>query len=100
MLPTAVKIYHETQFIIKKLGSLHKVLNADKPEAYTEAGALLARITTYLTESLTNKREIVNKNQNIMLNLGVDRPIINLLGLYLERDTSRRLEPPPVQFGI
>jgi len=90
VFPEAVKVYHETQFVIKKLGSLHKQLNADKSEAYQEAGALLARITGYLVESLTNKREIVVKNQNIMLNLDVDKPVRNLLGLYLERDTSRR----------
>ena len=44
VLPTAVKVYQETQFVIKKLGSLHKHLNADKPEAYQEAGALLVHI--------------------------------------------------------
>ena len=59
VFPAAVKVYQESKFIIKKLGSLHKHLNADKPDAYHEATSLLARITEYLTESPTNKREIV-----------------------------------------
>ena len=90
VFPAAVKVYQESKFIIKKLGSLHKHLNADKPDAYHEATSLLARITDYLTESPTNKREIVQKNQTIMLNLDLDKPVCNLLGLPLQRDTSRR----------
>ena len=90
VFPTAVKVYHETLFIIKTLGSLHKQLNADKAEAYQEAIGLLARMTKYLVESITNTREIVMKNALIMLNLDVDRSVRNILSLYLERDTSRR----------
>ena len=90
VFPAAVKVYHECIFIIKKLGSLRKHLAADKPEAYREAMSLLTRITAYLTESVTNKREIVQKNQNIMLNLDMDKTARTLLLMYLGRDTSRR----------
>ena len=86
----AVKVYNECKLIITKLGSLHKHLNANKAEAYQEATCLIERITRYLTVSVTNKREIVDKNQKIMLNFEMDTPVRKMLGLHLERDTSRR----------
>jgi len=90
VFPAAAKVYQETQFVIRRLGALYKHITADATESYSEAQMLLGRLIVYLTESMDNKKEIVVKNQKILLNLEIDKPVRNLLGLHLERDTSRR----------
>jgi len=88
--PAAAKVHQETTFIIKRLSALHKHVAADNAAAYAEADALMKRLLSYLTPSVANIKEIVLKNQTILLNLGIDQPVRNLLGLALTRDTSRR----------
>ena len=88
--PAAVKVYTEATFSIKRLSGLHKLINADKIEAYEETVQLLGRLTSYIVQSPSNKREIVQKNQSIMLNLDLDSVVRNLLSLHFGRDTSRR----------
>lgn len=88
--PTAAKVYQEAKYIIKRLGSLHKQVAVDKSEAYAEANMLMKRLILYLKLSTGNKKEIVIKNQTILMNLGVDQPVRNLLNFNLARDTSRR----------
>lgn len=90
VFPAAVKVYEETKFAVRRLGALNKGINADVPEAYKEAIALLERLASYLVRSTTMKSEIVQKNQTIMLNLDLDRSLCNILNLPLDRDTSRR----------
>jgi hypothetical protein len=90
VFPAAVTVYEETQFAIRRLGALNKGINSDLPEAYAEAISLLDRLASYLVQSTTMKREIVQKNQTIMLNLDIDRSLRAILNLPLERDTSRR----------
>ena len=89
-LPAAAKVYTECKFGIKQFSALQKFIAAGKSSAFEEVSMLLKRLTSYLTESLDNHKEIVIKNQNIMLNLGVDKPVRNMLRLHLGRDTSRR----------
>ena len=88
--PAAVTVYTESKFAIRRLGALNKGINANSPEAYKEAIDLLERLASYLVQSTTLKREIVQKNQTIMLNLDVDRFLCDILNLTLERNTSRR----------
>jgi len=90
VFPAAVTVYTESKFAIRRLSALNKSINANAPEAYTEAIQLLERLASYLVQSTALKREIVQKNQTIMLNLDVDRILRNLLNLPLERDTSHR----------
>ena len=81
VFPAAVTVYHETQFAIKRLGGLHKHVNADRAWAYDQAIVLLKRLSSYLVESPSNKKVIVEKNQKIMLNLDIDKSVRNLLRL-------------------
>ena len=88
--PAAAKVYKDTLSILKILGALQKQIARDVPEAYAEVGSLLDRLTDYLRVRPDVGPEIVLKNQSIMINLGIDKPVRNLLKLYLGRDTSRK----------
>ena len=88
--PAAAKVYHECTFVIRRFSGLQKFISAGKASAYEEVSMLLKRLTNYVTESVDNQKDIVVKNQSIMLNLGVDKPVRNMLRLYIGRDTSRR----------
>lgn len=88
--PAAVKVYGETLYVIKALTALRKHLFADKQAAYQEAGDLLRRMTHYLTPASDNLVEVVKANQHMMLDRGLHSPVIDILRLSLERDTSRR----------
>ena len=88
--PAAAKVYKDTLSIVKILGALQKQIARDVPEAYAEVGSLLDRLTDYLRLRPDLGPDIVLKNQSIMINLGIDQPVRNLLKLYLGRDTSRK----------
>lgn len=51
---------------------------------------LLKHLTDGVTLSYDTRPEVVEKNQTILLNLGIDKPVRRLLNLHLARDTSRR----------
>jgi len=88
--PAAVKVYEETTFALKRLTSLKKYLSTDDPAAYKEAMDLLKRMTDYMQVTVDNPKHIVQKNQRILLNRELDEPIVDLLRLNLERDTTQR----------
>ena len=90
VLPAAVKVYEETTFAIDRLTSLKKNLDTGRPDAYCAAMLLLERMTAYMKITPENPFAIVQKYQKIMLNRELDEPIVDLLRLNLERDTSRR----------
>ncbi|KAJ1488130.1 hypothetical protein T484DRAFT_1784348 [Baffinella frigidus] len=90
VFPAAVKVYDETEFAIKRLISLRKHISRDEPAAYEEATSLLKRLTGYVTVSPQFTAEFVEKHQRIMLNRELDEPVVDMLQLNLERDTSRR----------
>ena len=92
VFPSAANVYNETQIVVKKLSGMHKHINSDYPGAYKVSISLLDRMTTYLAQCTTNKREVVHENQSIMLNLDIEVPVRNLLSLYLARDKRSDLE--------
>ena len=53
---------------------------------------LLKRMTKYLTERVDNKQEVVAQNQIILLDVGVDKTVRNMLGLHLGREDQGFLE--------
>jgi len=90
VMPAAVKVYEETTFAINRLTSLKKKLAADEPAAYEEAMNLLKRMTDYMRITVNNPKDIVQKNQKIMLNRELDEPVVDLLRLNLKVDDSAR----------
>lgn len=110
VFPQAAKVYKEVEYIITRFSACQKFIfksasreqsarRSEAPsqeevqqeqDAYKEVSQLLQRMTKYVTVSKDNAREIVLKNQAIMLNLEVDTPVRRLLELNLRRDTSRR----------
>ena len=58
-----------------------RIVNAERAWAYDQAIVLLKRLSSYLVESPSNKKVIVEKNQKIMLNLDIDKSVRNLLRL-------------------
>ena len=90
VFPQAARVFHETQFVIRRLGYLQKMIAADDAAGYKEASSLINRLTYEVSVRVDNRPEIVAKNQSILFNLGIDLPIRRMLGLYLHRDTSRR----------
>jgi len=91
VFPRAVRVYHEVQEAIKRLTALRKHLSAERPEAYTEAIAVLVRMKEYLTQSEEFPEELVFMNQRIMMDHELDEPIVDILRMPLERDTTRRM---------
>ena len=89
VFPAAAKVFVETKIIIVKLSEMQKRIAYNDQAAYDEASLLLDRMTEYLKESCENKPEIVTKNQNIMINLGIHTPIRTLLKIFLGRDTTQ-----------
>jgi hypothetical protein len=90
VLPAAVKVYEETAFAINRLTALKKKLAANDVEAYAETMTLLKRMTDYMRITIDNPKDIVQKNQKIMLNRELDEPIVDLLRLNLEADDTLR----------
>jgi hypothetical protein len=79
--PSAAKVFGECSFVVKRFSALQKFIAANDAEAFQEVSGLLKRLTKYMTESVDNPKDIVLKNQNIILNLGVDKPVRSLLGV-------------------
>eukprot|EP00960_Hanusia_phi_P030497 748658-Hanusia_phi.AAC.3 len=81
--PEAVTVYNEIKYIIERLTDLKKALNSDDEGAYQEAEKLLKHVTYSITLSSEIPKEIVAKNQRIMLNWELDEPVVDLLRLTI-----------------
>eukprot|EP00960_Hanusia_phi_P036737 752497-Hanusia_phi.AAC.1 len=81
--PEAVKLYNEIKHVIERLTALKKTLDVDDENAYEEANTLLQKMIDNVTLSKDIPKEIVAKNQRIMLNWELDEPVIDLLRLNI-----------------
>jgi hypothetical protein len=90
--PAAAKVFAEANFVIRRLSALMKRIAVEEQDAYKEGFMLLKRMTKYLTERVDNKQEVVAQNQIILLDVGVDKTVRNMLGLHLGREDQGFLE--------
>jgi len=90
--PQAARLHREAQYIIRRMSNLQKHIVAENEASYKEAIGMLKRLTDAVAIRPDNKAEIVAKNQSILLNLSIDIPVRRMLGLYLARDESRRVD--------